>query len=201
MRHAPAIAAALALLAACRGTEYATLEGDIYVSRDGAVVRAAGSSVQLITRADSVLAELRQACQTHARELRRLGDAARGAQQRAQQLLASGRQVSALQAGDTARAYSDSGRALDRAHPAALDSLLAANAARHGQTDSDAHYRFDALPSGRYLVYGAEVVGGAALRWLDTVSAEAGQTRRRDLSDAHPAGELCQAGLLRGPPR
>jgi hypothetical protein len=70
-----------------------------------------------------------------------------------------------------------------------VDSVIAAHIADSVKAGLDAHYRFDRVAPGQYILYGTWPVGRHSYRWWAPVELKAGEEKRIDLDNDAERGQ------------
>ena len=165
------------------GPDIGSIEGDMFEGNNGAVRRMAGQQVVLIPRTDSLHHATTAACESHERRRDSLEAQQFDALKRARDF---GRYLQ----------YEDSLTRVDSLLESRLEPLLHQEGLRTTKTDINAHYRFEDVALGHYILLARTLrADGQYGWWFDTVVVSKNETSVRDLTSELDTQRLCWTPL------
>lgn len=167
------------------GTASATVEGDIYlVMESGDTKAGAGRTVYLLADTPDFRRRHAQICASHRvrYETARAADAA--ALQRAVQLMIAG------ELPPPPPSLRENGITID-----SITSLIATVIRAQVPSGMAAHYRFDRVAPGRYILFAEWKIGMQDYQWWSPIVLTPGQPMRRDLDNSTEAAGQVYCGI------
>lgn len=174
-----------------RAPSRGTIEGDVYlVMKSGDTKRGAGRMVLLLKDSPSLQASMHAACLQYALRVaplvtwkRALEDSAAHASDSLYALIARSTRVD---------------RGIQALKDEAVDSIVAAIAANLVDSTSagmSAHYVFEGVRAGRYVLYSQWQIADYGYRWWAPIAVAAGRRVRRDLDNSSELGTSIFCGI------
>lgn len=189
----------LAIAASC-GPGKGSVQGDVYFTgTQGAPVRAAGVTVELLHGGDSAAAAIDRVCEQEMRESIRLklalSQAMTSGMAHVGELGSDEDLASYARYAPIVNATKDTIRTLSQETLKRLAAIEQSATSDSSVTRIDAHYRFATVPAGKYIVLARGVYGGEFRGWLAPVEVRAKRDTTVDLSPATEHTDRLTCGI------